>query len=133
MQNSPFSNGSREPTLTPATDAACREFAGLADLLTGIAALPRLLRLLEEHALAIKALTSEVKALRSGSQGTADGWLDAKGAAEYLDMSAGTFDKFRYQTTPKIKGYRVGGKTLYKRADLDNFVMLFEVKSQGLA
>ena len=47
-------------------------------------------------------------------------------------VSVGTFDKYRYQTSPRIKGYRVGGKILYKRADLDAFVMLYEVKSDEL-
>ena len=106
---------------------------GIAGLLNGIAALPQLQQLLEAQTRDIKALRDELKASRNSSHETKDGWLDAKGAAEYLDMSAGTFDKYRYQTTPKIKGFKVGGKTLYKRADLDRFVMLFEVKSRGLA
>jgi hypothetical protein len=126
------------PNLTNASRAASEpaglvgDPTGLGGLLNGIAALPQVLQLLEAQARDIKALRDEIRASRA-SRETKDGWMDAKGAAEYLDMSPGTFDKYRYQTTPKIKGYKVGGKTLYKRADLDNFVMLFEVKSQGLA
>lgn len=62
-----------------------------------------------------------------------DGWLDAKRAAKYLDMSASTFDKYRYTSAIRISGYSVGGKTLYRKRDLDNFVMLYDIKSRGLA
>ena len=48
-------------------------------------------------------------------------------------MSPRTFDKYRYQTSLRIKGYKVGGKTLYKKADLDTFVKLYEVWSTGTA
>lgn len=64
---------------------------------------------------------------------SADGWLDASKAAKYLDMAQNTFDKFRYEQDLKPKGYKVGGRTLYKREDLDHFVKLWEVKSNGLA
>lgn len=62
-----------------------------------------------------------------------DGWLDAKAAAKYLGHSSGSFDKYRYKTNPKLKGYRLDGKTLYKRSDLDSFVRLYELKSAGVA
>jgi len=50
-----------------------------------------------------------------------------------MGISQTTFDKYRYQTTPKIKGSKLDGKTLYKRSDLDTFIMLYELKSRGLA
>jgi hypothetical protein len=64
-----------------------------------------------------------------------DGWLDAKGAAAYLCMSANTFDKHRYSEAPapRIEGHRVGGKWLYHRDDLDTFVRLFDLRDRGLA
>lgn len=89
---------------------------------------------LEDQGRELRALRDDIKRLHDGAKNTGgDGWLDTKGAAEYLALSPGTFDKYRYQTQPSIKGYRVGGKTLYKRTDLDAFVMLFEARSGGLA
>ena len=107
--------------------------AALSSLLRGIAALPHVLDLLQAQGKQIDALKSEIKALRVSQQGTAAnaGWLDSEKAREYLSMSANTFDKYRYQTSPRIKGYKVGGKTLFKREDLDNFVRLYEIKSIG--
>ena len=109
--------------------------ATLASLLRGIAALPHTLDLLQAQGRQIDALRAEIKALRISHQvGSGnDGWLDSEGAREYLSMSANTFDKYRYETTPSIKGYKVGGKTLFKREDLDNFVRLYDLKSRGLA
>lgn len=108
--------------------------AGVADFLSGIASLPTILASLEKQQNELSALRQEIKALHQREAGDAsDAWLDAKDAARYLGMSPGTFDKYRYQTSPTIKGYRVGGKTLYKRADLDAFVILFEARSGGLA
>ena len=108
------------------------ELAGLASLVTGLATLPRVLELLEAQRREIAALREEIKLLRAPSCSD-DGWMDAKGAAKYLDLSPGTFDKYRYETTPRITGFKLGGKTLYKRGDLDNFVKLWEIKSSGLA
>lgn len=65
---------------------------------------------------------------------SSDSWLDAEQARAYLgNMSKGTFDKYRYQTKPCIKGYKLDGKILYKKSDLDAFVHLYEIKSSGLA
>ena len=61
-----------------------------------------------------------------------DKWLDAKEAAKYMGISPGSFDKYRYSTTPSLKGAKLDGKVLYKKSDLDDFIMLYEVKSQGL-
>ena len=105
---------------------------GITALLNGIAAIPRLLALLEAQGRDIANLRTAITATARQHE-PKSGWLDAAGAAAYLSMSPGTFDKYRYQTSPKIKGYKVGGKVLYKPADLDSFVMLFELKSSGLA
>ena len=61
----------------------------------------------------------------------ADGWIDAREAAEYMGLSAGSFDKYRYTASPKIKGYKLDGKTLYKRSDLDSFIKLYELRSHN--
>ena len=62
-----------------------------------------------------------------------DCWLDAKKAAKYMDVSKSTFDKYRYGTDVKITGYPLDGKILYKKSDLDTFVMLYDLKSRGIA
>ncbi len=108
--------------------------AELGRLLNGIGEFPVVVKLLETQGREISAIKQEIRNLGRPTEASAvEGWLDARGAAIYLSMSPGTFDKYRYQTDVKIKGYKVGGKTLYKKADLDAFVMLFGVKSQGLA
>jgi len=73
------------------------------------------------------------KLLRARPRSAETGFLDAKAAAAYCGMSRGTFDKYRYKTAVKIKGYRIGGKVLYKTEDLDSFIKLYELKSGGLA
>lgn len=62
-----------------------------------------------------------------------DCWLDAKKAADYICVSKSTFDKYRYDAEVKITGYALDGKILYKKSDLDNFVMLYDLKSRGVA
>jgi hypothetical protein len=97
-----------------------------------LAATPLIVALLQENNREIAALRAEL-AKKSSVPSELDGWLDAKAAAKYLGISSGSFDKYRYKTSPKIKGYALDGKTLYKRSDLDSFVMLYELKSSGLA
>ena len=72
-------------------------------------------------------LEAVLVAERKSSQ--SDGWLDAKAAAAYMGVSRGTFDKYRYESTPRLTGYPLDGKVLYKRADIDRFVKLYSVKS----
>ncbi len=101
-------------------------------ILTWMTSCPELLE-------SIRAMKEEMSGLRSDLKNArpvtaeSDGWLDAKAAGKYLKMSPATFNKYRYETTPKIKGYKVGGKMLYEKTDLDNFVKLWEIKSAGLA
>ena len=66
---------------------------------------------------------------KDGTGEHGDGWLDAKSAAKYMDVSASTFDKYRYKTTPTLKGFNLEGKTLYKKADIDSFVRLYAIKN----
>ena len=84
------------------------------------------LRTQEVHLKRIEAMVCQMQRQSVDS----DGWLDAKGAAEYMGIATGTFDKYRYKTTPCIKGYPLDGKILYKKSDLDQFVKLYSVKSE---
>jgi len=102
--------------------------ASLQSLFDALATIPVLTAEMRREFAELKATLA-----RPVTTAQSDGWLDAKAAARYMGISSATFDKYRYQTTPKIKGYKLDGKTLYQRRDLDNFVMLYEVKSSGLA
>ena len=127
-----FPGGGRAGSYKRPGDAP--ENTALSHILKGVAALPDVLELLQAQSQEINTLREEIKGLRFPRQDAdTDGWLDAEGARKYLSMSANTFDKYRYQTSPSIKGYKVGGKTLFKRADLDNFVRLFEIKSNDIS
>ncbi|MDR3402385.1 MAG: helix-turn-helix domain-containing protein [Chthoniobacter sp.] len=96
------------------------------------ACLPPVQGILDDIKRQLAAMREELRQSRSAKEND-DGWLDARAAAKYLSMSATTFDKHRYSSSPKIPGSRVGGKMLYKRSDLDNWVRLHEIKSSGLA
>lgn len=109
------------------------ELGDLAQLFKGVADLPAVVRLLESQARELQELKRDINKLLSQNCTPRDeGWMDARRAATYLGMSVNTFDKYRYQTTPKLVGYRVGGKIYYSRSDLDAFVKLFDVRSAGL-
>jgi len=91
--------------------------------------LPKLLSQLDEQKRQIAILAKEVHHLETVLQSQSvddDGWLDTPGAKEYLGVSRNTFDKYRYCKFSKVKltGHKVGGKTLYKREELDRFVKL---------
>jgi hypothetical protein len=82
----------------------------------------------------VDALQREVAALRRSQPkaAEADGWLDAKRAAEYMSVSASTFEKYRYSTNPKLPGHNLDGKTLFKKSELDTFIRLYEARSSGI-
>ena len=81
----------------------------------------------------IAALRGLVVELARSKSADSDGWLDAKDAAKYMDISPGSFDKYRYNTSPRLTGYALDGKTLYNKRDIDSFIRLYDVKSRGLA
>jgi hypothetical protein len=120
---------------TSTADISALSGNAVVQLLAGLASLPSIVRLLENQQEQIAALQRELRERDAARQASdADGWMDTKRARAYLsDMSAATFDKYRYQTKVKIKGSRLDGKTLYKKSDLDNFVRLYEVASNPLA
>lgn len=108
--------------------AAKPDVQALTRMLETLSAAPVILSMLEEQNRQLAALRDDLRRKPEAARED-DGWLDAKAAAIYLGMSATTFDKYRYQSRVKIKGYKVGGKTLYQRKDLDSFVKLFEINS----
>jgi hypothetical protein len=62
-----------------------------------------------------------------------DGFLTPQEAMDYLSFSKGTFDKYRYKSKIKIKGYQLDCKTWFKKSDLDRFMLTYHAKSGGLA
>jgi excisionase family DNA binding protein len=60
-------------------------------------------------------------------------WLGSSDAAKYLRMSKTTFEKHLYCGPIKINSYLVGGKRLFKRADLDRWVITHNDKLRGYA
>jgi len=62
-----------------------------------------------------------------------DRYLTPQDAMNYLGFSKNTFDKYRYTTKVKIKGYQLDGKAWFKKSDLDRFMMSYEAKSAGFA
>jgi hypothetical protein len=69
----------------------------------------------------------------SNSLEIGDGFLTPQAAMDYLSFSKGTFDKYRYKSKIKIKGYQLDGKTWFKKSDLDRFMLTYQAKSGGLA
>ncbi len=101
-------------------------------LLQGLDVIPKMARVQEELSQKLTALL-ELFGRASAKPYDSDGWLDAKAAAEYLSISKGTFDAYRYQKDPKLPGHKLDGKTLYKKSDLDTWVKLYALKSAGFA
>jgi hypothetical protein len=62
-----------------------------------------------------------------------DGFMTPQKAMDYLSFSKGTFDKYRYKSKIKIKGYQLDGKTWFKKSDLDRFMLTYQAKSSDLA
>ncbi len=71
----------------------------------------------------------EVQDMLARAKPIEDGWLGSKEAAKYMGVSISTFEKYRYNNSPMLKGYKLGGKMLFKKADLDSFIRLYEVNS----
>ncbi len=88
---------------------------------------------LAEQIAAMRAELVEIKRfIEKNARVVEGGFLDSRNAASYCGISRGTFDKYRYSTRVKLKGYRLDGKVLYKREDLDAFIKLYEVKTAGI-
>jgi hypothetical protein len=69
----------------------------------------------------------------SSSLEIGDRYLTPLEAMDYLSFSKGTFDKYRYSSKVKIKGYQLDGKTWFKKSDLDRFMLTYQAKSADLA
>lgn len=82
----------------------------------------------------LRCVRDELAAMRELLQRPdADGWIDSKAARAYLGFSKNTFDMHCYQSEPRLPSKKVGGKLLFKRAELDRWVSLWEVRNAGTA
>lgn len=97
-----------------------------------IAQLPSfVLQVMEEVRSIRSSIDSLALELKTSPTPIDDGWLDSTEAASYLSMAKTTFEKHLYKGKPKIKAYMVGGKNLFKKSDLDRWVMTYKDKSDG--
>ena len=108
--------------LNASGDAATRDRLISSEELTPLAA----------QVAAMRVELREIKRLIQQGARIERGFLDARAAAVYCGISRGTFDKYRYSTEVKLKGYRLDGKVLYKREELDAFITLYEIKSASV-
>jgi hypothetical protein len=116
-------NGRAEPSVPPT----------LEQLLAGVAHYPALLERLRSIDSQINLILNNQARTHAPADASKEGWLDAKTAAKYMCISSCTFDKYRYRTEPRLKGFNLDGKTLYKKSDLDMFIMLYAAQSGALS
>jgi len=111
------------------SDSKERREPTMREALEGFAMLPRFSETLTRLERRLSGIEDTLARARPADP---DRWMDTREACEYMSVSKSTFEKYRYRTNPKIKGYNLGGKVLFKKADLDSFVRLYEAKSNGL-
>jgi excisionase family DNA binding protein len=70
----------------------------------------------------VKALLGKLLELQPKSS---EGWLDATDAAKYMGIGKSTFEKYRTDTDNMLRGYQVGGKYLYQKAELDRYIQTY--------
>jgi hypothetical protein len=79
----------------------------------------------------VDKISNEIRRLEALACNAGDRYLDADQARQYLaGMSVNTFDKYRYGSQNRIIGRKVGGKTFYKKSELDYWVDSFESNSE---
>ncbi len=76
---------------------------------------------------------NEYIAKTNSASDNGDRYMTPQEAMNYLGFSKNTFDKYRYSSIVKIKGYQLDGKTWYKKSDLDRFMLTYRAKSCGKA
>jgi hypothetical protein len=76
---------------------------------------------------------NECIAKTNSASDNGDRYMTPQEAMNYLGFSKNTFDKYRYSSIVKIKGYQLDGKTWYKKSDLDRFMLTYRAKSCGKA
>ena len=103
----------------------------LAEMFSSIALLPELFETLSTLKRGIAEIHAEIQRLETREPQL--GWMDAKAAAQYMGISAGTFEKYRYMTKVKIPCHALDGKSLFKASELDTYIRLYQLKSSGLA
>jgi len=70
---------------------------------------------------------------KSAEEKCKDKYLTPQAAMDYLGMSRGTFEKYRYNSKIKIHGCQLDGKTWFKKTDLDRFMNSYKPNLDRLA
>jgi hypothetical protein len=97
-----------------------------------IDAIPCILNTLIGIQKSVILLQNEMQMRDSSIKGD-DCWMDAEDARRYMQVSKNTFNSYRYNFNPRLVGSPVGGKTFYKKSDIDHWVRTFQYKSADLS
>jgi excisionase family DNA binding protein len=70
----------------------------------------------------VKSLLERILEIQPNSS---EGWLDATDAAKYMGISKSTFEKYRADSEHMLRGYQIGGKYVYQKAELDRYIQTY--------
>jgi len=99
-----------------------------------IDAIPSILNTLIRIQESVMLLQNESMQMRGLVMKGDDYWMDAEDARCYMcQVSKNTFDNYRYNFNPRLIGSPVGGKTFYKKSDIDHWVRTIQYKSADLS
>ena len=110
-----------------------REVKAISVIANNIDAIPSILNVLNEIQESVALLQKENLRMRDLVIKGDDCWMDAEDARVYMRVSKNTFDNYRYSFNPRLIGHPVGGKTLYKKSDIDHWVRTYQYKSADLS
>jgi hypothetical protein len=75
----------------------------------------------------------EIQTVFKPKSASEDRWMCASEAMEYMSVTKNTFDRYRYECSPKLPGYPVNGKVFYSRNEIDKWIRSYMYRSQGLS
>lgn len=85
----------------------------------------------------INVLINQFKEFQTGfnrkHESSREKWMGASEAMQYMNVTKNTFDRYRYELTPKLPGYPVKGKVFYSKDDIDEWIRSYMYRSQVLS
>jgi hypothetical protein len=85
----------------------------------------------------INVLINQFKEFQTGfnrkHESSREKWMGASEAMQYMNVPKNTFDRYRYELTPKLPGYPVKGKVFYSKDDIDEWIRSYMYRSQVLS
>jgi len=109
------------------------DIKALSVIASNIDAIPKILNVLNDILVSNQLIQEEYLKMRDLVMKGDDYWMDAEEARIYVKACKNTFNKYRYNFNPRLIGSPVGGKTLYKKSDIDHWVRTYECKSADLS